>query len=320
MDLPLGGAKGGVTVNPRQLSYREIQELTRRYTHEIMPIIGPNRDIPAPDMGTSELHMAWIMDTYSQNVGYTAPACVTGKPVDIGGSLLRREATGKGVMIAIEQAAAHLNLDVSRCTFVVHGFGNVGSVAAAELAGRGATCVAASDVTGGYVNPHGLDVEALIRHQTQHGSLDTFDGAERIVAPDSVLTVPCDVLVPAAVGNVITQDNAPNIHCKILAEGANAPTTPEADEILERNKVFIIPDILCNAGGVTVSYFEWVQGGAQFFWTEQEVEQRLHRMLRDAFAKTLRQSQSRDIPMRMAALCLAISKVDRVMRGRGLYP
>lgn len=320
LDLPLGGAKGGVTVNPRQLSFREIQELTRRYTLEIMPIIGPNRDIPAPDMGTGERHMAWMMDTFSQHSGRMEPACVTGKPVDVGGSLLRREATGKGVVITIEKAAEHTGLDLGNCTYAVHGFGNVGSVAAVEMAARGATCVAVSDVSGGWVHPDGLDVGAMLKHAAERGSLDGFDGAAERVAPNDVLTAECDVLIPAAVGNVLTADNAPHVRCKMLAEGANAPTTIDADRILAEKNVFIIPDLLANAGGVTVSYFEWVQGGMEFYWTVEEIERRLTERLHAAFDRTLRESQARKAPMRMAALCLAISRVDRVMRTRGLYP
>ena len=318
MNLPLGGAKGGIEVDPLALSRDEMQSLTRRYTAELLAVLGPERDIPAPDMGTNEQIMSWIMDTYSQHAGVITPEVVTGKPVELGGSALRKEATGRGVVYCIEEAAREIGLDLSKATFVVHGFGNGGSVAATELAARGAKCVAVADVSGGYINPAGLSLEALHAHLRRHRTLADFKGGDR-VAPGDVLTVPCDVLIPAATGQVITATNAPAVRCRILAEGANAPTMPEADPILLNNGVFVIPDVLCNAGGVTVSYFEWVQGGMHFFWSEAEIDERLSKLMRDAFHRVREFARSRNVSNRMAALCIGIARVDRVMRRRGLY-
>lgn len=317
--LPLGGAKGGVTVDPSKLSYTEIQQLTRRYTSEIMPIIGPKVDIPAPDMGTNERHMAWIMDTYSARVGHTTPGVVTGKPVSVGGSLLRREATGRGVVYCIEQAAAHLGIGIEGTTFAVHGFGNVGSVAANELVKRGAKCVAVADISGAIIDPKGLDVRAMTDYAAKHGSLQGYNHPSRVDDPLEALYVPCDVLIPAAQGNVITGNNAARLQCRILAEGANGPTTVEADHILQEKEVFVIPDILCNAGGVTVSYFEWVQGGMHFFWSAEEIDTRLAYLLRQAFGRVMDEMNRMKLYSRDAALTLAIRRVDEVMRSRGLY-
>ncbi len=317
--LPLGGAKGGVTVDPTTLSYREIQELTRRYTAEIMPIIGPKVDIPAPDMGTNERHMAWIMDTYAARVGHAAPGIVTGKPVSVGGSLLRREATGRGVVYNIEEACRHKGMNLKGLRFAVHGFGNVGSVAALEMVRRGAICVAAADVHGALIDPAGLDVEAMVAHAREHGSLLGYGDSSRIPDPLEALYVPCEVLIPAAQGSVITGENVNRIQCQILAEAANAPTMVEADEVLEQNGVFIIPDILCNAGGVTVSYFEWVQGGMHFFWSAEEIDSRLSHLLKKAFAAMIAESDRLNVSPRKAALALAVRTVDEVMRSRGLY-
>ncbi|GMU23035.1 MAG: glutamate dehydrogenase [Phycisphaerae bacterium] len=318
MQLPLGGAKGGVQVDPLRLSRRELQNLTRRYTAELFSNIGPQKDIPAPDMGTNEQIMAWMMDTYSQHAGVITPAVVTGKPVEMSGSALRREATGRGVVYCIEEAAREIELDLRGCTFVVHGFGNVGSVAAAEMAARGARCVGVADVSGGYVNPEGIPLEDLRAHLAEHPTLEGFKNGDR-GAPNDVLTTPCDVLIPAATGQVITAANAHSVQCRILAEGANAPTMPEADPILRKNNVFTIPDVLCNAGGVTVSYFEWVQSGMSFFWSEAEIDERLSKLMKGAFHRTRQFASSRGVPMRMAALCLGISRVDETMRRRGLY-
>jgi glutamate dehydrogenase (NAD(P)+) len=262
--------------------------------------------------------MSWIMDTYSQHAGVVTPEVVTGKPVDLGGSALRKEATGRGAVFTIEEAARDIGLDLARSTFVVHGFGNVGSVAAAEMAARGAKCLAVADVSGGYVNPKGISLEGLHAHLGHGRTLEGFQGAD-LVPPADVLTVPCDILIPAATGQVITAKNAPNIRCRILAEGANAPTLPEADPILAANGVHIIPDILCNAGGVTVSYFEWVQGGMHFFWSEAEIDTRLSNLMKDAYARVREFAKARAVPTRMAALCLGIARVDHVMRRRGLY-
>ena len=318
--LPLGGAKGGVSVDPRMLSYREVQDLTRRYTAEISPIIGPETDIPAPDMGTSERHMAWIMDTYSARQGKLSQGVVTGKPVDVGGSLLRREATGKGVVYCIDEACKHLGVDVSKTTFAVHGFGNVGSVAALEMAARGAKCVAVADVGGALIDPRGLDVAAMVKYaEAKGGSLDGFADGSRVSDPLEALFAKCDILIPAATGNVVTGDNVHKVDCRILAEGANAPTMVAADTELQNRGVFIIPDVLCNAGGVTVSYFEWVQGGMHFFWSADEIDQRLRSILTTAFARMLEEMKIRGTSTRVAALCLGIKRVDRVMRARGLF-
>lgn len=318
MNLPLGGGKGGVEVDPLACSDHELQALTRRYTAELLSVIGPEKDIPAPDMGTNEQIMSWIMDTYSQHAGTITPEIVTGKPVELGGSALRREATGRGVVYCIEEAAREIGLKLQGATFVVHGFGNVGSIAAAEMVARGAKCVGVADISGGYVNPAGISLSALNAHLKHSRTLAGFSEAEK-VAPEDVLTTPCDVLIPAATGQVITARNAPEVRCRILAEGANAPTMPEADPILLEKDVFIIPDVLCNAGGVTVSYFEWVQGGMHFFWSEAEIDERLSKLMKDAIRRVRQFATSRKVPNRMAALCIGIARVDHVMRRRGLY-
>ena len=318
MDLPLGGAKGGVAVDPLRLSRTELQNLTRRYTSELLPNIGPDKDIPAPDMGTNEQTMAWIMDTYCQHAGGSVPEVVTGKPVECGGSALRREATGRGVVYCIEAAAAEIGLTLNGATFAVHGFGNVGAVAAHELAARGARCVAAADVSGGRVDREGLALDAMAQHLSRSPTLEGFTAGDR-VATDEVLTVPCDILVPAAVGQVIHAANADAIQCRILAEGANAPTTPDADVVLLERGVHVIPDVLCNAGGVVVSYLEWVQGGMHFFWSADEIDQRLRLVMKRAYERVQGFALERGVSRRMAALCLGIESVDRTMRRRGLY-
>ncbi len=316
--LPLGGAKGGVQVDPASISYSENQRLTRRYTAEILSLIGPEIDIPAPDMGTNERTMAWIMDTYSQKSGRFTPQIVTGKPVDVGGSALRREATGHGCVYVIQEAANEIGLKLQGATAAIHGFGNVGSHAAMELSRRGVKLIAVADHLGGFRLPAGFDVPALVQHAAQHGSLKGWSTGEKIPA-DDVLTTPCDILLPAAVGNVITTDNVQRVRCRILAEGANQPTTPEADLLLNRSDVMILPDILCNAGGVIVSYFEWVQGGMHFFWSQAEIDQRLGDLLRAAYQRVRKFARERGVPNRIAALCTGIQRVDRTMRLRGLY-
>ena len=318
MNLPLGGAKGGVSVDPLKLSAAEPQNLTRRYTAELLSNIGPDKDILAPDMGTNEQTMAWIMDTYSQHSGGTVPEVVTGKPVECGGSALRREATGRGVVYCVEEAADEIGLELSSATFVMHGFGNVGSVAALELAERGATCVAVADVSGGIVDHDGIDVQNLCAHIATNRTLEGYERGDG-VAGDGVLSVPCDILIPAANGQVIDSANAHDIQCRILAEGANAPTMPDADPILNENGVHIIPDILCNAGGVTVSYFEWVQGGMNLFWLADEIDRRLRGMMKDAYRRVRTFANERNISNRTASLCIGISAVDVTMRRRGLY-
>ena len=318
MGLPLGGAKGGVAVDPQMLSATELQSLTRRYTAELLSNIGPDKDIPAPDMGTNEQTMAWMMDTYSQHAGVLVPEVVTGKPVECGGSALRREATGRGIVFCIEEAAQEIGLDLAGATFVMHGFGNVGSVAALELAERGATCVAVADISGGIVDLDGIDLQKVSAHLATNQTLEGYKRGDR-VAGNKVLLVPCDVLIPAANGQVIDSSNAHDVQCRILAEGANAPTMPDADPILREKGVHVIPDILCNIGGVTVSYFEWVQGGMHMFWPADEIDRRLHTMMKDAYQRVRTFASERKVSYRMAALCIGISAVDVTMRRRGLY-
>jgi glutamate dehydrogenase (NAD(P)+) len=319
MQLPFGGAKGGVRIDPTLLSRHELQRLTRRYTSEIIGMIGPERDIPAPDMGTDEHVMAWIMDTYSQQVGYTVPAVVTGKPVVLGGSLGRREATGRGLVYLIAEAARHLGLDLRQATAVVQGFGNVGSNAARFLQESGARVVAVSDQTTGIYNPKGLSVESLLKWVGEHRFLQGCPDGEAITNQE-LLELPCDVLAPSALQNQITAANAPRLKCKLLAEGANGPTTLEADEILNERGVFILPDVLGNAGGVTVSYFEWVQDTQNYTWSLEEINQRLHRIMTEAFARTLARSQRDRIDMRTAALLEGIQRVTEAKLLRGLFP
>lgn len=316
--LPFGGAKGGVSVDPAKLSYNETQRLTRRYTAEIMPVIGADVDIPAPDMGTNERTMAWFMDTYSQRSGRLVAGIVTGKPLDLGGSKLRAEATGRGVVYTTMFACEEIGLKLEGATVAIHGFGNVGAHAAQEFARRGAKVIAIADISGGYVNQRGFDVEAMVAHVKSHRTLEGIESGDRVAGLD-VLTVPCDILVPAAIGEVINGQNAPKIRCKILAEGANGPTMVDGDKVLDQAGVFVIPDILCNAGGVIVSYFEWVQNGMSFFWSEEEIDTRLHRILKDAYTRTRKMAKERRVPNRIAALCEGISRVDRTMRLRGLY-
>ena len=319
MQLPFGGAKGGVRIDPTLLSRHELQRLTRRYTSEFIGMIGPERDIPAPDMGTDEHVMAWIMDTYSQQVGYTVPAVVTGKPVVLGGSLGRREATGRGLVYSIQEAARHLGLDLRQATAVVQGFGNVGSNAARFLADTGAKLIAVSDQTTGIYNPQGLSVDSLLKWVGEHRFLKGCPDGEAI-SNQELLELPCDVLAPSALQNQITAANAPRLKCKLLAEGANGPTTLEADDILNERGVFILPDILANAGGVTVSYFEWVQDTQNYTWSLEEINQRLHRIMTEAFRRTLERSQRDRVDMRTAALLEGIQRVAEAKLLRGLFP
>lgn len=318
--LPYGGAKGGVCVNPRDLSSAELERLTRRYTQELIPFIGPQIDIPAPDMGTNEQTMAWIMDTYSLQSGHCVPAVVTGKPVALGGSLGRREATGRGVAYLVSRAMDTLGMAVGGATAVVQGYGNVGAIAASTLARQGLKIIAVSDAFGGLFNAHGIDLAKLDEHVAKTRSVTGFEGAEAITNEQLLLT-PCDVLVPAALERQITAENAARIQCRILAEGANGPTTPEADAILAlRPEIFIIPDILCNAGGVVVSYFEWVQDLQSFFWDEGEVMSKLYRILEQSFVQTLEFAKRRGVGMRFAALSLGIQRVHEAKQMRGLFP
>jgi glutamate dehydrogenase (NAD(P)+) len=319
--LPLGGAKGGVSCDPAELSRTELQGLTRRYTAEILNFIGPEVDVPAPDMGTDEQVMAWVMDTYSQHKGHAVPGVVTGKPVAIGGTVGRREATGRGVVYTIVEAAKHLNMELVGATAAVQGFGNVGSVAAKELADVGVKIVAISDKTGGIYDPKGLPIQSVIEYVTKKSKNFTLEGCphgERITNAE-LLEVQCDILVPAALGMQITEQNAPKLKCRMLAEGANGPTTLEADRILRERGIFVIPDVLANAGGVTVSYFEWVQDLQNFFWTEDEINKKLRAILTRSFYEVLDMSRKENVDMRLAALMIGVERVSRAMLWRGLY-
>jgi glutamate dehydrogenase (NAD(P)+) len=316
--LPLGGAKGGIACDPAHLSRSELQSMTRRFTAEILNIIGPEVDVPAPDMGTNEQVMAWIMDTYSQHKGHAVPEIVTGKPVAIGGTLGRREATGRGVVYMIIEAARYLGIDLSKCTAAVQGFGNVGSVAVKELGNIGVKIIGVSDRTGGFVDTKGLPVDKLLEVADKNHSLEGCPYGDKI-SNDEVLELKCDILVPAALEMQITEKNAARLQCRVLAEGANGPTTPEADAILHDKGVFLIPDILANAGGVVVSYFEWVQDLQNFFWNEAEVNNKLREILLKAFQEVLAMSQKQSVNMRLAALMIGIDRVARAMLWRGFY-
>jgi glutamate dehydrogenase (NAD(P)+) len=318
-NLPFGGAKGGVICDPKTLSQRELENLTRRFATEISIIIGPESDIPAPDMGTNAETMAWIMDTYSMHKGYSVPAVVTGKPLSIGGSRGRDEATGRGVMIVTLEALKRLRIDPSGATVAVQGFGNVGSHSARLLAAQGVKVVAVSDVSGGIYNPSGLSVQDVLRYVQEHGSLKGFRHAERITNSE-LLSLPVTVLVPAALENQITERNAAQVRCRVLTEAANGPTTPEADEVLRDNGVFLIPDILANAGGVNVSYFEWVQDLQHFFWQENEVNQRLHRIMQDGFSRVAATADTNEVDMRLAAYLVALKSVADATNARSIYP
>lgn len=319
-DLPYGGAKGGVAIAPKQLSRSELERLTRRYTAEIFPLIGPEKDVPAPDVGTDAQVMAWIMDTYSQQVGYSVPGVVTGKPLSIGGSLGREEATGRGVVYVTIEALRHLKLDIRNTTVAIQGFGNVGAHTARIMQESGTRVIAVSDVNGGIHNSSGLDIpELLTRYKTRGQTLrDTKLGDW--LSNDELLQLDCTVLVPAALSEVITERNAAKLRCRILAEGANGPTTLDADRILEDQGIFIIPDILANSGGVIVSYFEWVQDVQRFFWKATDIQERLQDILTSAFHRTLQFSLSKKTSMRMAALMSGIDKVAQAHLHRGLYP
>lgn len=319
-DLPYGGAKGGVAIAPKQLSRSELERLTRRYTAEIFPLIGPEKDVPAPDVGTDAQVMAWIMDTYSQQVGYSVPGVVTGKPLSIGGSLGREEATGRGVVYVTMEALRHLKLDIRNTTVAIQGFGNVGSHTARIMQESGTRVIAVSDVNGGIHNSSGLDIpELLTRYKTRGQTLrDTKLGDW--LSNDELLQLDCTVLVPAALSEVITERNAAKLRCRILAEGANGPTTLDADRILQDQGIFIIPDILANSGGVIVSYFEWVQDVQRFFWKATDIQERLQDILTSAFHRTLQFSLSKKTSMRMAALMSGIDKVAQAHLHRGLYP
>ena len=319
MGLPYGGAKGGVRCDPRKLSLQEREGLTRRYTAEIILMIGPDLDIPAPDMGTDEQTMAWMMDTYSMTQGRTVPGVVTGKPIIVGGSAGRREATGRGIVYALYQAARSLGQELKTRRVIVQGFGNVGSVASRLLWNDGCLIAGVSDVKGAIYNPRGLDIRQLEAHVAEAGSVLGFPGAD-IVSNTDLLTLPCDVLIPAAIGSVIHADNAERIKATIVAEGANAPTTPEADVILHDRGVTVIPDILCNAGGVVVSYFEWVQGLQYYFWRESEITSRLQEVMTRAFNRVWAMASKEGTNLRTAALMEGVRRVAEGYKVRGLYP
>ena len=319
VNIPFGGAKGGVTCDPKSMSPTELEHLTRRYAASILPLIGPEKDIPAPDVYTDPQIMAWIMDTYSMTKGYPIPGVVTGKPIALGGSLGRNEATGRGVFYAIQCASEYLRILLKNSTVAVQGFGNAGSVAAHLLADNDARVVAVSDSRGCIYNGNGLDISKLILHKANTGSVLGFADSEEIGAHE-LLALTCDILVPAALENAIDNENAARIHAKIIAEAANGPVTPEADSILERKGVFVIPDILCNAGGVTVSYFEWVQDEQHLFWEAQDVYNRLERVMKTSFAEVLRIHLEHKVSMRIAANMLGIGRVAEATKLRGLYP
>ncbi|MCG8349024.1 MAG: Glu/Leu/Phe/Val dehydrogenase [Chloroflexales bacterium] len=318
-NLPYGGAKGGVIVDPKQLSLSELERMTRRYATEISVLIGPDRDIPAPDVNTTPQVMAWIMDTISMHQGYTVPAIVTGKPINIGGSHGRNEATARGLTVVLHESARHLSLPLDRARVVIQGFGNAGSVAAHLLHEMGATIVAISDSQGGIYNPGGLQPNAVQQYKQNTGSVTGFPEADTLTN-DALLELPCEILVPAALENQITARNASRIKARIIGEAANGPTTPEADEILYDQGCFVIPDILANAGGVTVSYFEWVQGLQEFFWTEREVNAQLERIMSTSFQNVLRTAQERKVHMRTAAYLVAVHLVSQATMTRGIYP
>ncbi len=317
--IPYGGGKGGVIVDPKKLSIREIEALTRRYFTEIEILVGPEKDIPAPDVNTNSQIMAWMMDTYSMHAGYTVPGVVTGKPISLGGSEGRNEATARGTVYCIVEAARHLGIELKKARVAVQGFGNAGSIAATLIGDEGATVVAVSDSTGGIHNAAGLDISRVIAWKKEHGTVQGFPGAVDVSSTD-VLEVDCDILIPAALENQITPENADRIKARLIAEAANGPTTPEADQILWKKSKFMIPDILCNAGGVTVSYFEWVQDLNRDHWSEQVVNEKLKEIMVKAFTSVLAIARREQCDMRTAAYLLAVERVADAMQMRGLYP
>ncbi|CAM4091932.1 Glu/Leu/Phe/Val family dehydrogenase [Kerstersia similis] len=319
INLPYGGAKGGIRVDPRQLSMGELERLTRRYTSEIGIIIGPNKDIPAPDVNTNAQVMAWMMDTYSMNEGATATGVVTGKPITLGGSLGRNEATGRGVFVVACEAARDLGVPLEGARVLVQGFGNVGGIAAKLFQEAGAKIIAVQDHTGSVRNDKGLDVAALRQHVQTHGGVAGFPGGEDL-ANDDFWTLEAEFLVPAALEGQLTEENAPGIRARIVVEGANGPTTPQADDILRDKGIQVVPDVLANAGGVAVSYFEWVQDFSSFFWTEDEINQRLERIMRAAYASISGVAQQHGVSLRTAAFIVACSRILEARQLRGLYP
>jgi glutamate dehydrogenase (NAD(P)+) len=319
VNVPYGGAKGGIRVDPRTLSRGELERLTRRYTSEIGIIIGPNQDIPAPDVNTNEQIMAWMMDTYSMNQGQTATGVVTGKPISLGGSLGRKEATGRGVFVVGSEAARRIGFDIEGARIAVQGFGNVGGIAARLFEEAGAKVVAVQDHTGSLYKSSGIDAVALLEHVAKHGGVGGFEGADP-VSKDEFWTIESDILIPAALEGQITEENAPKIKTKIVVEGANGPTTTAADDILHDKGILVIPDVVANAGGVTVSYFEWVQDFSSFFWTEDEINQRLERVMREAFAAVWQVASEHSVSVRTAAFIVACTRILQAREMRGLYP
>ncbi|HEU4333587.1 MAG TPA: Glu/Leu/Phe/Val dehydrogenase [Candidatus Eisenbacteria bacterium] len=316
--IPFGGGKGGIVCDPTTMSRSELERLTRRYVADLIDVLGPESDVPAPDVNTNEQTMAWIMDTYSMHARHTVTSVVTGKPLALGGSAGRREATGRGVLFCVREAAKRIGLDLKKATVVVQGFGNVGSVAADLLSKDGAKIVAVSDVGGGIQNPDGFDVPALIAHVAKNRTVAGFPGSTPVDGK-KLLEIPCDVLIPAALENQITNANAGRVNARIVAEGANGPTTPQADKILNKNGVLVVPDILANSGGVTVSYFEWVQDRQGLFWREEEVNARLEQMMVDAFHDVARVADEHKVSFRIAAFMLAIKRVVDAIQLRGVY-
>jgi glutamate dehydrogenase (NAD(P)+) len=318
VNLPFGGAKGGVVCDPNRMSAGELERLTRRYTAGIISVLGPDSDVPAPDVNTNERVMAWVMDTYSMHMRHTVNAVVTGKPVEMGGSLGRREATGRGCMIVTREALNHLGLPMKGATVAVQGFGNVGSIAAQLMALEGCRVIAISDRTGAFINRGGIDVEAAVEYVRSNRTLEGYHGGDPITS-EELLELDVDVLIPAALENVITPKNASKLRCKVLCEGANGPTTAGADPILEAKGIFVIPDILANAGGVTVSYFEWVQDRMGYFWSEETVNERLRDIMQRSFQDVLKLAMQHKVNMRTAAYMLSISRVALVHKLRGIY-
>lgn len=319
VNIPYGGAKGGVVCNPKELSANELENLTRRYATEISILMSPEGDIPAPDVNTNPQIMAWIMDTYSMHRGYSTPAVVTGKPIEVGGSLGRNEATGRGVMFTARQALRHLNIPIEGARVVVQGYGNVGAITAYLLQDKGCKIIAVSDSTGGIYNPNGFDARDVSRFKAETGSVTGYPDTET-VTNEELLELECELLVPSALEKQITEENAPNVKTRVIAEGANGPTTPEADAILDDKGIFVVPDVLANAGGVTVSYFEWVQGLQFFFWTERDINVKLRDIMERSFQEVLRISEEKNVDMRIAAYILAIGRVATATELRGIYP
>jgi glutamate dehydrogenase (NAD(P)+) len=318
VNIPFGGAKGGIICDPHTMSQGELERMTRRYTAELMEFIGPEKDVPAPDVGTNEQTMAWMMDTYSMHMRQTVTSVTTGKPVNMGGSRGRLEATGRGVQIICDHAIQHLGMPIQGCRVIVQGFGNVGSNAAKLLFEKGYTIIGIAEFDGGLFNASGIDINALLRHRKQAGTVVGFTGAEA-VDPHQLITRECEILIPAATENVITSRNAAEIKCRILCEGANGPTTMVADDMLAEKGIFILPDILANAGGVTVSYFEWVQDRMGYFWNEDEVNRRLDLIMSESFHDVISYAQTHNVNNRIAAYMLAIDRVAFTAKQRGMY-